>query len=423
VPGDGALRSRLGRDVGWNLAPLVLLAVVGLGLNVAIGRWWGAPALGVFQQVTAAYVLFSLAGAAGINDSLMRALAALPAGAPKGPVVVGALVPALPLAALATLLFAAARDPLAGLLDSSGVATGILWATPGLFFFCLNKLLLGAVNGEGRMRAYAVFTSLRYLAIAGALLGARAYGIAGEELGVIWSASEALLLVALGADAARRVVWRACAGWRAWSRAHALYGARSAVAGVLLELNPKVDVRRLGMALPDAAVGVYALAASLAEGVFQLVVVLQRNLNPLIARRLAEGRVAELAAAARAARRWMVPALVAVAGVAALVYPFVVPVLVGDAAFARSTPSFVILMAGLALASAYLPFGQVLLMADRPGRHSLLMAAVVVLNIAANALFIPLLGIEGAATGTALALVASAGLIALCARRLLGLRL
>jgi O-antigen/teichoic acid export membrane protein len=51
------------------------------------------------------------------------------------------------------------------------------------------------------------------------------------------------------------------------------------------------------------------------------------------------------------------------------------------------------------------------------------MAAVVVLNIAANALFIPLLGIEGAATGTALALVASAGLIALCARRLLGLRL
>ena len=40
----------------------------------------------------------------------------------------------------------------------------MLWAAPGLFCFAINKVLFGVVNGLRRMRAFAIYTSLRYIA-------------------------------------------------------------------------------------------------------------------------------------------------------------------------------------------------------------------------------------------------------------------
>ena len=72
-------------------------------------------------------------------------------------------------------------------------------------------------------------------------------------------------------------------------RVHLVYGTKSAVSGMLLELNSRVDVLMIGYFLDDARVGIYSFASTLAEGVFQLLVVLQNNYNPLIARSLTQG--------------------------------------------------------------------------------------------------------------------------------------
>ncbi len=67
--------SRLRRDVIWNLVPVALLGIVGLGLNFAIGNQWGAAALGVFNQVTTAFFVVSVLGAGGLQYSVLRAVA------------------------------------------------------------------------------------------------------------------------------------------------------------------------------------------------------------------------------------------------------------------------------------------------------------------------------------------------------------
>ncbi len=69
----------------WNLVPVVVLGVVGLGMNFAIGRWWGTPVLGVFSQVTTAYFVLASIGAIGINLSVLRAIAQHPADRPLTP--------------------------------------------------------------------------------------------------------------------------------------------------------------------------------------------------------------------------------------------------------------------------------------------------------------------------------------------------
>src|SRR5688572_23545007 len=98
--------ARLRRDVAWNLIPVVLLAVVGLGLNFVIGYRWGEAALGVFNQVTTAFFVVSVLGAGGLQYSVLSKVAEAPENRERvSAVVVGALVPAALLAFAATGAF------------------------------------------------------------------------------------------------------------------------------------------------------------------------------------------------------------------------------------------------------------------------------------------------------------------------------
>jgi O-antigen/teichoic acid export membrane protein len=81
------------------------------------------------------------------------------------------------------------------------------------------------------------------------------------------------------------------------------------------------------------------------------------------------------------------------------------------------------MMAGLALASAYLPFTQILLMAKRPGWHTVYILGIVAVNFVGNWLLIPILGLDGAAIAIASSVVASALLLRVLVRWRIGLRI
>jgi O-antigen/teichoic acid export membrane protein len=416
--------ARLRRDVIWNLVPVVLLGVVGLGLNFAIGKWWGAAALGVFNQVTTAFFVVSVLGAGGLQYSVLRAVAEVAEHRERvSAVVVGAVVPTLALALVMTAAFVGLAPSIGSLLDSPAVATGMLWAAPGLFCFAINKVLLGVVNGLRRMRAFAVYTSLRYVLIAIGLVLAYVYGATPAQLPVIWTFTEGALLLVLLVELVSTVALTRCAGWTSWVRKHVDFGMRGVTSTLAYELNSKLDVWILGVVMSDELVGVYSLASVLAEGVMQLAVVVQNNLNPVLARALAAGDHGEVSALVARTRRWFVPSLAGICVISAVLYPVIIPVLIGDATFADGAASYAILVGGIALASPYLALNQVLLMAARPGWHTIYVLLVIGLNFAGNLLLIPYLGMEGAATATAVTLVLSMVILVRIARTRAGLRL
>jgi O-antigen/teichoic acid export membrane protein len=404
---------RLRRDVVWNLVPVVLLGVVGLGLNFAIARWWSAEALAVWNLVTIAYFVLAILGSSGLQYSVLRAVAEKPDDREHvAAAVVGALVPNVVLAAGATLGFIALSNPVARLHGSDAVAEGMLWAAPGLFCLSINKVLFGVVNGMRRMRAYAVYTSLRYVLIAVGLLVLRETHATAGQLAGIWSITEGGVIIVLAIEVAANVSFRRASGWRRWTRDHLDYGVRGVAATLAYEINTKLDVWMLGaLGVVKGQVGIYALVAAINEGVTQLAVVVQNNVNPMIARDLATGARADVLALVHRTRRWFVPAFAAICALCAIVYPPVIPHVIGDAAFGDGSLPFAILVAGLALASPYLPFMQVLLMGNRPGWHTALMLIVVGVNFAAQLVLIPWLGLIGAAAGTALAFVVAALLV------------
>lgn len=420
---DDGERARLRRDVVWNLVPVVLLAVVGLGLNFLVGRWWGADALGAFNQVTPAFFALAVLGAGGLQYSVLRAIAEAPDDPRVPAVVVGALVPGVAFAALIAIGCVFLAVPVGRLVDSDAVATGMRWVAPGVFCFAVNKILLGIVNGLRRMRAFAVYTSLRYLLIAAGLVTARVTDVPASHLAVIWTFAEGGLLVVLIGELLATVQLRRSTGWLAWAREHVAFGSRGLGATLAFEINSKLDVWMLGVALPDSQVGIYALASSLYEGGGQLAVVVQNNLNPLVARDLAADRRADVEALVQRTRRWFVPVMIAAAVAGAAIYPFAIPWLVGDAAFRAGALPFAILMAGLAISARWLPFNQTLLMAARPGWHTAYVSAMIAIAFVGNYLLIPVLQLEGAAIATATAQVLSALLLVALVRVRVGVRL
>lgn len=415
---------RLRRDVAWNLVPVVLLGVVGLGLSFAIARFWGAAAYGVFNLVSTIYFAFATLGACGLQFAVLRAIAEQPEDRARiAAVVVGALVPTGVLAAVVTTGFLVLRPAFAQWLAADEVREGMTWAAPALFCFTLNKVLFGMVNGLRRMRAFAVYTSLRYLLIAGGLVIAYATDLSAARLPGIWTFAEAGLLLALLVEL-RHVPLARARGWRAWTRRHLDYGVRGVLATLAYELNSKLDVWMVGVLVASKAdVGVYALAGALNEGVAQLSQVLQNNLDPVIARSLTEGHRDELHALVRRTRRWFVPALAGICALAAACFPLIIPWLIGDRAFAAGALPFALLMLGVALASPMLPFAHVLLMARRPGWHTVLLVTTIAINAAGCTLLIPPFGIAGAAASTAIALVSSVLLLRGLSRRIAGVPL
>jgi stage V sporulation protein B len=421
---EDSIDSRLHAGMAWNLVPVVVLGVVGLGLNFAIGRWWGTSALGVFNQVTTAYFVLASIGAIGINLSVLRAIAQDPSDSPRvAAIVIGALLPTLALAGAVTAILFAGRHAIGGWLDSEVVAAGIVYAAPGLACLVINKTLLAIVNGRGRMRAFAIYTTLRYAMIGVALGIAGALDLDAVHLPIIWTITEGTLLAVLIVELLATIRFSAAANWRPWIVEHIRFGLRGAGAQLLFELNSRLDIWILGAAMSDSAVGIYSMAASLAEGVSQLSTALQVNVNPTIAADLAAGRIANVEALARRSRRWFVPGMIGVCGFAAAMFPFAIPLITGNAEFTTGAAPFALLMAGLAAASPWMPFNQVLLMGGRPGSHTIYILICVALNVVLNLLLIPIYGLIGAALATAIALVLSALLLRRVSRALVGVRL
>lgn len=403
-----APRAKFQRDALWNYASVAVLTVCGFGLYVLISRVYDEATLGVFQLVYAVYVFASQLAVGGIDRSVLRAIAEHQGDrAQRSRVLVGSLVPTLGIALAASAAYYFARDGIAASFESPGVARGMAVSAPGLFFFALNKVGLAAVNGMQRMRAFAVYQALRYVLIFAGCVAAVLADLPGEELAIVFTISEGVLFVLLAIEVVRQIAWPLDAGWKSWCSEHVHYGAKSVLSGVLLELNTRIDVLMIGVYLSDTAVGLYAWAVQIADGVFQLLVVLQNVYNPILARHIAAGERAELAAVVRRGKLWTYAGMVVGGAAAVALYPLALDILTGKPEFAASFVPFAWLMLGIVVASGYIPFAQTLLMAGFPGSHTLYMALTVATNVIGNALLIPLYGIVGAAIATAISFALS----------------
>jgi stage V sporulation protein B len=425
VGGPGAavtsgLPERFASGTVWTAGGFVAFAVAGVLINVIVAAAYGAASLGVFTLVVTVYTLASQLAVLGIHNSVVRHIALHQAGSRKQrpSILSGALgITAVLAVAVSGALYLFAT-PYAAATNSPDTATGLRLIAPALALFALNKVLMAALNGERRMRAFALGQVLRSLILVGTIAVAAQRGWDPAGLPIAFVYSELALFVALAVPRLRELGQVDLRVAARWFGTHASFGVRGFLGGFMVEANSRVDILMLGMLVDDRTVGLYSFASMFVVGMHNLMMVVKQNVNPVLSERWATHQHAEIHLLVHTVRRYVYPGTLAAAIGLLAVFPFIARLL-GEEGSRDSTIMLAILLAGVVVASGHLTFDMFLVQAGRPGVHTLYAASSVATNVLLNLALIPRFGGIGAAIATSLAVALSALYVEVLIRRTL----
>ncbi len=404
------------RHVVANMVGLGVAGAAGVLLLLLIALLHGPEALGRFNLLFAMHLIGAQIATLGLHVSVVRHLSPLvddPQS--RSPVLRGAVLATLVSAGTAAGLLWLARGVVAALLGRPGLEGPIGWVALGILLFALNKVLLAALTGLGRLGLHAALTAARGVLLLASLGLLTALGFVGEDLVLVLVITEVALLVPLLVALGSEVFGGGRS--RGWVATHLRFGVLGAGSSLLTEINVRVDVLVLAAFVDDRAIGIYTLAATLAEAALQVPMVYRIVLGPTVVRLLALRDTSGLATLVRTTR---VRLWAGMAGLSAITVGVVPLLIVGtglDSDFIDGRAVLAVLLVGVSVASGYVPFGLLLAHGGQPLAQTGFVVGLVVLNLIGNLLLIPTFGLLGAATATAVTNVVSVPLLRSAARR------
>lgn len=422
------LHGEIRSDLVFNYLSFVIMVVVGFVIDAYISIRFGPRLFGVFNQVSAIYLVATQFAVGGIHFSAGKYLAEYIDDSRESAKVFSSawfatLLPSL----LLSILLYSLRYPIGQALEegSSDIAYGVGAVSLALLFFSLNKTVLSALNGQKRMREFAVAQALRYTLICGSIISLPI--ITGCPHCLLFGYLTAELLLFLGLSLWIGIVRPISPiksflpSWK-WITRHLSFGARGFATGVLVEANTRIDILMLGFFCDDTTVGIYSLASRIGEGFLNVLVVIKRNINPVLVELVHSGNngVKRLVQKTLA---FVYPASAAFGVIIYFTFPLALRLLGFDLSFLAGRRPLLILLAGIVASSGFMVFDNLLMQAGKPGLQTLLFGVAVALNCFGNASLIPILGMEGAAAATSASYIGSVVLLIIISRRSLKLTL
>ena len=412
-------------DLILNGAGFGIAAVTGLLLSVLVLSGWDAAGFGVISQALAIHVVATQLGVTGQQNALVNYISEAPNNIPK---VRGSVQASLSIVVVGAAFYALATwllaPYIAQALQSPTLETALTYTSVAIFAGCFPKLIYAILTGRERMRSLAFIQALRPSLI---LLGAfivLLLKMPVETVMLAIACAEIISVMIGGALALPGLsIWKSSGHMLSSVKPQLRFGLKSMLAGVIGELNTRVDVLILGLFSSDAIVGIYAFAAMLAEGFYLLMIVCRIVFSPKIVRMLKQEDKAPFIAFFKfwRIRIYGGALLIFIASVAA--FPLVVWVLGFDPEMMQAWPLYAILAGGVVIASGYVPVSSCLMLAGYPGRHTLYFMGIVVINIIGNLILTPLYGPIGTAIATSIAYAAGVIMIIILAKRFLKLKL
>lgn len=401
---------RLTRDIAYTIGSFIFLAISGIVINIVIAGFRDASALGVFNQSYAVYIIASQLAVVGMHYSVLRHSAYYEGESEeRGHLLATAGILALVMGVAGAGLIAATAPVFSTAFDSDRAGKAILFASTGLILFPLNKVILAYLNGLRHMRAFAILQSSRYLIVM-VFVSTIAISSLPIELSTLSfvCAEIGTLLMAISYLKWQRLMHHLRFN-RRWAARHFQFGIRSLVAGMFAEFNSRIDVLLIGVFLPDRDVGIYSFAAMLVDGLYHVLAMIRINFNPLLVSAMRDSDWQQAKTLLANSKRFVFPLTIVLAAVIALFYYIFTIYGISQKGLIEGLPSLVILLVALIFVSPFIPFDNLLLVVGHPSLQTLQQCATVGANVIFAMVFIPILGIEGAAIGTASSYFAGIG--------------
>jgi O-antigen/teichoic acid export membrane protein len=260
--------------------------------------------------------------------------------------------------------------------------------------------------GCGRLQRLALITATAYW-IYPFVLGVvwLVAGLTVTRAALAWLASEAIIAIVLLRQSARGVGLARPSFRLLFESIH--FGLRAWIGSLARLLNFRTDQILMGFLASEAALGIYAVAVNTSEVLLYLPTATATALLPVAARAEPLQRAEHTLGAFRSVALVTAGAV----AVAALLGPFLLPVVFGSA-FDASVEPFLWLVPGAFGFAASVIFSSALMASSSPGRSSLGPFVSLVVGIALDFVLIPRFGATGAAAAASTAFIAG-GAVAL----------
>lgn len=396
------LKQKLGRDIVWTVASFGVLAMSGVAINFVITGSRDAAALGVFNLTYAIYIVASQIASMGVHYSVLRQTAILDTKPDdRGRMLATGIVTSLCLGILASIGLLLLEPVLSYLFDSPRTAMAIRYSAYGLILFPTTKVLIACVNGVRHMRAFSVFQAMRYIVVTGWVSAISISERSFEEAALCFLVAEMSTILAASTYLVAKGEIRSLRFSVRWVKEHLSFGSRSLFAGMFSEMNARIDIILLGVFLSDHQVGIYSFAAMLADGVYHLLAMIRVNFNPLLVAAMRDGEWGEPRRLLALTKKFMPIGTGVFSGVLLFALFVISEFFLPSKGLAEGIPSLMILLTSVVIISPLVPFDNLLLNCGFPSLQAVQQFAVFFANAGLNLMLVPIIGIEGAAVGTA----------------------
>lgn len=399
------IKSKFAIDVLCNYISLGILAVSGILINSLIAAFYGSAVLGRFNLLYALLIVFTQLSACGIPYSILKHLSekSYPDNT-RNTIIGSAILLGIILSCLVMVPIFFLRDIIGFLLHSKIIAHAIILIIPAFLFFSINKTLMSVLNALRHMRLFALAWACRFLLMCFyivfiVVMKYQEFWLYADFLFAEYTLSIILLIILYTKLPAFSVRANTL-----WMRKHFAFGTKAILVGILMALNSRIDMLLLGLFLPNKIVGIYSFAATLASGIYQLLNVTKNNVNPLLAKYIAEANFTSLAYLLKTIRIYMYGLLFLICAFALIFYPFLVLKILHKPIYLQGWAVLTLLLTGIFFSSGFISFSNILTQAGFPGLQSIQNLLIMITNIALNVLFIYFWGMIGCAIATTLAM-------------------
>lgn len=415
---------KLTRDIAWSMGSFLILGLSGIVINVTLTALRDAAALGVFNLAYASYIVISQFAVWGIHYSVLRHTALYKEDPSRRTSMLStAAALSFALGCLSAVLTACAEPLFSRAFDSLETGTALRYASLGLSLFPLNKVLLAYLNGLREMKAYSILQGMRYLTLMAVVACIAASPLPAEQAALGFFVAEVVTTIGgLAFLYHRRLVNTVCFSME-WARTHISFGSRSLLGGTFAEVNSRIDVLLIGLFLSDRATGIYSFAAMMVDGLYHVLAMVRLNFNPVLVAAVRDKDLERARALRAQSGKFVLPVVLTLSCLVVAAYYVLAAWIAPGKGLLEGLPSLLILLGGLSLICVLVPFDNLMVVSGYPGYQAAQQMATVAVNALVATALLPLLGIEGAALGTAASYAAGVLLLVIFARKLLGWQL
>jgi len=403
-------------DTLWNLMAFATQAASGAILTIGLYFYSGATYLGIFNQLYAIFVIAGQLFVFGLHDSVSKHSAEYFYDTIESArLTLAVLFVGIVAALIGSAVVLIGANTFAKYFYSEPVQFGLLWMAPGIFFFVINKVLLGLFNGRQKFKRFAIVQSLRAVTLVSLVFFVVLTELYIGYLGLCFTLTE--LVIFVSQINITFSIWRKSheslnSFWdvRFWMKRHITFGTLSMPHGFLSESFIRIDILVLAFFVGDAAIGIYSFASFFVEGVYQIPVLIRNVTNPRLVRILGNRDRTELWKQVKKSSglSFLFTIILCVIIASGLSY-------IGQYLDIENLDTLLAIMMiifpGLIVYSLFIPFDYAVLQGGKPALQSLYMFMVSLLNVMANLILIPTYGLIGAAIGTTISMAVSGGIL------------